>query len=135
MEANEGSPGALPGKQALDLNTEEDEEQIMGLRPAVLEQLQRHNIWRHLHPDMYVTEADNLTIGFYYADAVYAPLETVFLRHGRLSGHRTLNGKGMNVCQAADGFFNRIMAAYLSERGLRNPETYTAIRDFMYGVW
>ena len=70
-----------------------------------------------------------------FYDAVYAPLETVFLRHGRLSGHRTLNGKGMNVCQAADGFFNRIMAAYLGEQGLRNAETYTGIRDFMYEVW
>ena len=69
-----GGGGALPGKGEEDVNSEEDEEQIMGLRPSVLEQLQRHNIWRHLHPDMYVTEEDNLVIDFYYADAVYAPL-------------------------------------------------------------
>ncbi len=70
-----------------------------------------------------------------FYDAIYSPQETVFLRHGRLSGHRTLNGKGMNVCQAADGFFNRIMARYLEEQNLKNQEIYTAIRDFMYQVW
>lgn len=70
-----------------------------------------------------------------FFDAIYAPQETVFLRHGRLSGHRTLNGKAMNVCQAADGFFNRIMAGYLRENGRHDPETYAAIRDFMYQVW
>ncbi|MFQ5911917.1 MAG: shikimate dehydrogenase family protein [Nitrospinota bacterium] len=70
-----------------------------------------------------------------FFDAIYAPQETVFLRHGRLSGHRTLNGKGMNVCQAADGFFNRVMASYLRKQGLFNSATYAAIRDFMYEVW
>jgi shikimate dehydrogenase len=70
-----------------------------------------------------------------FYDAIYAPQETVFLRHGRLSGHKGLNGKGMNICQAADGFFNRIMAGYLREQDLFNPETYIAIRDFMYQVW
>ena len=41
------------GKEVADLNTAEDEAQIMALRPSVLEQLQRHNIWRHLHPDLF----------------------------------------------------------------------------------
>ena len=61
------------GKVAADLNTDEDEKQIMSLRPSVLEQLQRHNIWRHLHPDLF-REDDTLFIGHYYADAVYAPI-------------------------------------------------------------
>ena len=74
VESEAAGAQTLPGKHEEDLNTEEDEEQIMGLRPSVLEQLQRHNIWRHLHPDMYVTEQDNLMIGFHYADAVYAPM-------------------------------------------------------------
>ena len=62
-----------PGKTAADLNTEEDEKQIMALRPSVLEQLQRHMIWRHLDPSMY-TDDDYLVVNWYYADAVYAPL-------------------------------------------------------------
>ena len=37
----------LVGKETADLNTDEDERQIMSLRPSVLEQLQRHNIWRY----------------------------------------------------------------------------------------
>ncbi|MDE2715888.1 MAG: hypothetical protein OXI33_02590 [Chloroflexota bacterium] len=68
----EGSDATI-GKTDSDLNTEEDEEQIMSLRPNVLEQLQRHNIWRHLHPRL--LEADDvLFVNFYYAEAVYAPL-------------------------------------------------------------
>ena len=61
------------GKEAADLNTAEDEAQIMALRPSVLEQLQRHNIWRHLHPDLF-RDDDTFFINHYYADAVYAPL-------------------------------------------------------------
>ena len=68
----EGSDAAI-GKTEDDLNTEEDEEQIMSLRPNVLEQLQRHNVWRHLHPGL-LSADDVLFINFYYAEAVYAPL-------------------------------------------------------------
>ena len=68
----EGSDAAI-GKTEYDLNTDDDEEQIMTLRPNVLEQLQRHNIWRHLHPGLLSTD-DVLFINFYYAEAVYAPL-------------------------------------------------------------
>ena len=65
---------AVPGKQEVDLDTEEDEQQIIGLRPSVLEQLTRHMVWRHLHPDIYRKEEHVLTINHYYADAVYAPV-------------------------------------------------------------
>lgn len=64
---------AVIGKDEQDLNTDEDEEQIMSLRPNVLEQLQRHNIWRHMHPGL-IGAADVLFINFHYAEAVYAPL-------------------------------------------------------------
>jgi thymidylate kinase len=64
---------AAPGKEEADLNTAADEEQILSLHPGVLEQLQRHMIWRHLHPDMY-RDDDVLSINHYYADAVYAPI-------------------------------------------------------------
>ena len=65
--------GAVIGKDEHDLNTDEDEEQIMSLRPNVLEQLQRHNVWRHMHPGLLGAD-DVLFINFYYAEAVYAPL-------------------------------------------------------------
>ena len=68
----EGSDAAI-GKAEDDLNNDEDEEQIMSLRPNVLEQLQRHNIWRHLHPGLLQAD-DVLSINFYYAEAVFAPL-------------------------------------------------------------
>ena len=68
-----GANAPVVGKDESDLNTAEDEEQILSLRPMVLEQLQRHNVWRHLHPDVF-REEDSLFVNHYYAEAVYAPL-------------------------------------------------------------
>jgi len=70
-----------------------------------------------------------------FCDLIYFPLETVFLRHGRLSGHRTLNGRGMNVAQAADAFFNKVCRGYLRDRKLHNAATYQRIVDIMYAAW
>lgn len=77
-------------------------------------------------------EASRETVVF---DIVYSPLETTLLRQARLTGHRTLNGKGMNVAQAADAFFNRVMRADLDRRGLHNPATYRRILEVMSSVW
>ena len=68
-----GADAPVVGKDESDLNTAEDEEQILSLRPMVLEQLQRHNVWRHLHPDLF-REEDSLFVNHFYAEAVYAPL-------------------------------------------------------------
>lgn len=68
-------------------------------------------------------------------DIVYSPLETVLLHQARLSGHVTLNGKSMNVAQAADAFFNRVCRAYLEERFLWNDQTYRRILETMNAVW
>ena len=74
VRAKEGDPYPVPGKRASELNTEEEEKEVLGLSPSLLEKFQRHMIWRHLHPGMYSTGQDNLQINSYYADAVYAPL-------------------------------------------------------------
>jgi len=39
-----------------------------------------------------------------FADLIYKPAETKFLRLARKSGHRTLNGMGMLVYQGAEAF-------------------------------
>ncbi len=62
-----------PGKGTADSFAEKEQEQILALTPSLLEQFQRHMIWRHLHPTSY-DEDDYLVINWYYADAVYAPL-------------------------------------------------------------
>ena len=74
VRAREDPSTVVSGKKDADLNTEEDEKQMMTLAPSLLEQFQRHMIWRHLHPDMYRGPDDALTINGHYADAVYAPL-------------------------------------------------------------
>ncbi len=54
-------------------------------------------------------------------DIIYAPPETVFLRHARWSGHRTLNGKAMNVAQAVDAFTRYVCRDWLRDFG-RDPD-------------
>lgn len=70
-----------------------------------------------------------------FSDLVYFPAETVFLRHGRLSGHRTLNGKGMIVAQGVEAFFHRVCCEYLKKLGLYQAETSKRICELMYEAW
>ena len=70
-----------------------------------------------------------------FYDVIFAPIETTFLRHARLTGHRTLNGRAMSVAQAADGFFNRVCRDLLDRQGLWRPEVYDRIVHTMSSVW
>ena len=74
-----------------------------------------------------------LNAAFY--DLIYHPEETVFLRHGRLTGHRTLNGRGMIVAQAVEAFFNHIGRDALRHAGRHNPETRARLTEVMEKVW
>ena len=78
---------ATVGKTGDDLNTAADEEQILSLRPSVLEDLQRHMVWHHLNPDMF-SEDDSLFINHFYAEAVYAPLYYGYGESGSFSDRR-----------------------------------------------
>jgi shikimate dehydrogenase len=73
------------------------------------------------------------SVRFY--DLIYFPEETVFLRHARLTGHPTMNGKSMIVNQAVIAFCKRICRADLQTRGLDNPETCRQILEVMYHSW
>ncbi len=79
--------------------------------------------------------AVSIPIHVKFCDLIYFPVETVFLRHGRLSGHQTLNGKGMNVAQAADAFFNKVCKPYLQARKLHNSKTYQRVVEIMSAAW
>jgi shikimate dehydrogenase len=73
------------------------------------------------------------TVGFY--DLIYQPEETVFLRHGRETGHKTMNGKAMIICQAAIALRERICAAELRARDIDNDAVYRRIVKTMYTAW
>lgn len=73
------------------------------------------------------------TVGFY--DLIYHPEETIFLRHGALTGHPTMNGKGMIINQAVLAFCRRICHPELRARGIDNPETTREILEVMYRAW
>jgi shikimate 5-dehydrogenase len=70
-----------------------------------------------------------------FYDLIYFPEETVFLRHARLTGHRTMNGKAMIVNQAAIAFCNRICLAELQAKGIDHTEAYGPVLEAMYQAW
>ena len=70
-----------------------------------------------------------------FYDLIYHPQETVFLRHGRSTGHPAMNGKPMIVHQAALAFHRRICQAELRERKLDTPETHAQILRIMDEAW
>ena len=79
--------------------------------------------------------AVSIPLNVKFCDLIYFPSETVFLRHGRLSGHGILNGKGMNVAQAADAFFNKICTGMLREMKLHNLKTHRRVIEIMSAAW
>jgi shikimate dehydrogenase len=70
-----------------------------------------------------------------FVDLIYSPLETQTLATARWSGHAVLNGKGMNICQAADAFVNRILRSHLTSMGWDLRTTYRRVFEIMSQVW
>jgi hypothetical protein len=70
-----------------------------------------------------------------FYDLIYHPEETVFLRHGRLTGHQTMNGKSMIVCQAVIAFCKRICQRQLSQLGKNNAATFRTVAEVMHRTW
>jgi len=68
-------------------------------------------------------------------DIIYAPLESVFLQHARWSGHRTLNGKGMNVAQAVAAFTEYVCRDWLIAEGWNETDMIQRVRQAMLGEW
>jgi hypothetical protein len=68
-------------------------------------------------------------------DIIYAPLETMWLRHARWSGLRTLNGRGMNVIQAAEALCGFVCRPWLAEQGRDTRQTFEAVFHAMSEVW
>jgi shikimate 5-dehydrogenase len=66
-----------------------------------------------------------------FCDLIYFPEETVFLRHARLSGHRSVNGRGMLACQAVESFF-AICRTRLDEERLDPDETRRRVIESMW---
>jgi shikimate dehydrogenase len=70
-----------------------------------------------------------------FYDLIYHPAESVFLRHGQSTGHRTMNGKSMIVCQAARAFCKRICLQELIALGKNDDETFRTVTEVMFRAW
>jgi shikimate 5-dehydrogenase len=70
-----------------------------------------------------------------FYDLIYHPEETVFLRHGRMTGHPTMNGKAMIINQAVSAFYKHICHVELQARGSATEQTRQQILHVMYQAW
>jgi len=70
-----------------------------------------------------------------FCDLIYHPKETIFLRHGKATGHQILNGKAMIVCQAVIGFCRIICRQELHTRDMDNDTTKKRVAQIMYAAW
>lgn len=70
-----------------------------------------------------------------FVDLIYSPLETPMLAQARASGHLTLNGKGMNIAQAADAFVNKALIQHLTDSGFDLEEVYQRVFRTMESIW
>jgi len=70
-----------------------------------------------------------------FYDLIYHPEETVFLRHGRQTGHRTMNGKTMIVCQAVIAFCRRVCRRQLQALGRDTSKTQREVAEVMFASW
>jgi shikimate dehydrogenase len=91
------------------------------------------DVERNQQASLMLAQAIPPSVRFY--DLVYHPEETVFLRHGRSTGHPTMNGKSMIINQAVIAFCERICAGAPQAAGAGTPEAYDEILAIMYRAW
>ena len=127
----------VPGKHASEEFGEEEQDQILALKPMVLEQFQRHMIWRHLHISPLPGD-DTLLIGFYYADAVYAPLYYGYGEPGsfadRRSRARAWDAVLMQAAPDAVLVLVKASSEAIVERMHREPRARCPLREQDVGV-
>jgi shikimate dehydrogenase len=70
-----------------------------------------------------------------FFDLIYAPPETMMLRHARWTGHPTLNGRGMILFQALAAFCDHIVRPELESRGLDAEATRQTVLEAMAAAW
>ena len=70
-----------------------------------------------------------------FYDLIYHPEETVFLRHGRLTGHLTKNGKAMIIFQAAIALCSHVCKQHLIDSGKDAADIYRAVCQVMAESW
>ena len=70
-----------------------------------------------------------------FYDLIYHPEETVFLRHGRITGHPTLNGKAMIINQAVIAFANHLCRAHLEAHGMDPITAHKKLLRIMERAW
>ncbi len=70
-----------------------------------------------------------------YFDLIYSPVETAFLRQARFTGHKVLNGKGMNIIQAVEAFVPKVLSSYFNREKYDPKIVYGKVFDAMLKVW
>jgi shikimate 5-dehydrogenase len=68
-------------------------------------------------------------------DMVYAPRETITMRHAREAGLRAANGRWMNIAQAVEAFVEHVCAKPLADAGLSSRIARDLVTRAMAEAW
>jgi shikimate 5-dehydrogenase len=68
-------------------------------------------------------------------DMIYAPLETVTIRHAREAGLRAANGRWMNITQAVEAFIGHVCHGILERRGVDLATARRRVERVMARAW
>ena len=117
------NPPAVP-----DRSDEDESERLRAWFSAAIPDIQTN----HAASIRFATRAPLATAFF---DLIYAPPETMTLRHARWSGHPTLNGQGMILFQAAAAFCDHIVRPHVEARGAARAEARTIVLEAMAAAW
>ena len=82
-----------------------------------------------------VSDCHHIPVAARFYDLIYHPKETVFLRYGRKTGHRTMNGKNMIDRQAVIAFCRRFCRRQLQSLGKDTAATQREVAEVMLANW
>ncbi len=68
-------------------------------------------------------------------DMIYAPIETITMRHAREAGLRAANGRWMNIAQAVEAFVQHLCRPVLEARGIERHDARRLVERAMARAW
>lgn len=122
----------LPFSSSSVGDADEDAEQILAMKPSLLEKFSRYLIYYHFQHLIYTDNHDLLT-NWYYGDAVYAPLYYGYGGSGEYADRqvmaRQLDAEVMRAMPDMVLVLMKASPAVIRQRKSENPHPYCVLQD------
>jgi thymidylate kinase len=110
----------------------EEQKQLMDLVPSLKEKYQRYMINYHFNPAFY-SDNDHCMVGFYYSEAVYAPLYYEYGRPGEYADRaqmaRTCDHEVMQIAPDTVLVLMKASPEVIKQRIAAHPETKSVLQE------